>query len=193
MDFEEMQVIWDSQNERKMYALDTEGLHDKVRRRSRKLGRSVAFEEFGMILICLFIAWNQASGPLLEGTDQYQYIGAALFVGVAAYSLRGRLRRLQHERAFDSTLLGDLNRAIYRLNGLVRRSRTFIWWFMLPAAVLVSISFSQEYDSEPIWPWFFVALSFVAGYAVTQLGLRCSHLPARRDLEALKAKLSEDI
>jgi hypothetical protein len=191
MNFEEMQVIWDSQNKRTMYALDTNGLHENVKRRCRNLGWKVTCEEFGLVAISLVVALEQASKPFLEGIDAYRYVGALLFVGVALYILLGRFRRLQREREFESTLVGDLDRAISRVDYNIWRARTFTWWFLFPAAVIVSIAFFQELGEAPIWPWFFVAGSFWLGQAVVKKGLNCIQLPDKRELEALRSTLSE--
>ncbi len=189
MNFEEMQVIWDSQNDRQVYGVDESGLHAIVRKRDRKLGLGVLCEEFGMILICLFVAANLANDPILRGTSHYKFIGAALFVGVAAYTWLNRVRRLRSEQGFESTLIGDLDRAIFRTDCQIRRSRTFLWWFMLPAALTVLVGFALSPIPKPLWIWGIVLFSFVLGYGVTQLALRCQ-LPQRRELETLREKLS---
>ncbi len=193
MNFDEMQVIWDSQNERTMYALDTGALHESIRRRGRKLGWTVTFEEFTLALICLFVGAKQAWDPLMEGKDHHQYAGAVLFVGVAIYTLVGRVQRLKRERAFSSTMLGELERAIFRIACQVRRARTFVWWFLLPAAVTVALSLLDSDDSKPSWQWVIVLGAFFLGQWVVRLGLRCQHLPAKSELEALRAKLLQEV
>ena len=190
MKFEEMQVIWDSQEQRKVFGFDTAGIHRAVGRRSRREGFASNLEEFGMIAICLFVALNQGLEPLLEGTDPHQYLAAALFIGVALYTWRLRKRRLRDEQSFDSTLLGDLDRAIHRVECQVRRAQTFLWWFMLPSVIVILVSFSQKPEIK-FWNTLVVGLSFILGYAVTQMGLRCRLLPAKRDLVGLRAKLFE--
>jgi len=190
MNFEEMQVIWDSQKQRKVFGFDTAGIHRAIGRRSRREGRASSFEEFGMIAICLFVALNQGLEPLLKGTDTHQYLASALFIGVALYTWRQRQRRLRDEQSFDSTLLGDLDRAIHRVECQVRRAQTFLWWFMLPAVIVILVSYSQKTEIK-FWSALFVGFSFVLGYGVTQMGLRCRLLPAKRELEGLRTRLSE--
>lgn len=192
MEFDEMQAIWKSQREKPKGDVDVERLHERVRQRSEKLALSVVVEEFAMTLICLVVAAYQAWEPFFEGTDRYQYIGAALLVGVAAYMQYGRSRRLRAERAFDSSVRGELERAIYRVDYHIWRSRTFLWWFLAPSAVIVLMSFAENHDSDPPWKWVLVAFSFVLAYAVTQIGMRRGHFPVKRDLEALREELCNE-
>ena len=190
MNFEEMQVIWDSQKERTMYAMDTSALHELVKSRSRKQGTKVSVDELAMTLICLGVAAMLAAEPFFEGEDPHQYIGAVLFVGVAVFTLLGRRRRLRRELQFEATLVGDLNRAINRVDAQIRRSETFMLWFMVPALITVVVSFFQKHATKSLGDWLLVGLAFPLAYVVVRAGLRCGLLPAKRELEALKQKLS---
>ena len=62
----------------------------------------------------------------------------------------------------------------------------------MSTALIVVISFFQNHDSNPPRTGI-VVLSFLLGYGVTRLGLRYELLPAKRDLEALRAKLAESL
>jgi len=53
MEFEEMQVIWDSQTEQPMYALDVDAMHRKIKRKARKIERSINLNEIGLMVICI--------------------------------------------------------------------------------------------------------------------------------------------
>ena len=89
---------------------------------------------------------------------------------------------------FEATLSGDLDRAIHRVDSQIRRSETFMLWFMVPAFITVLISFSQKYSTKSLDDWLLVGLSFPLAYLVVRAGWRCGLMPAKRELEALKQK-----
>ncbi len=188
MDFEQMQLIWDEEKGRRMYALDVEALHESVRKRGRRIAAGVEAMEIGMIAISIFLAGFLASEPLLDGTDRQQYLSAALLLGVAVYLVVGRLRRRARERRFEPNLLGDLDRAIAQVDYHIRRVRTILLWFFLPSFLTVVIGAVFADEVQATWAWLAVLIAFPLGIYVARLELRC-HLPRKRELEALRAKL----
>lgn len=192
MDFEEMQVIWDSQKERPMYALDLNALHASVKRKGRRIAWNVNAFELGLTAISVVTATILAAEPILEGTDLHKLFGAGLMLAVAAYVLVGRVRRRARERDTGSSLVGDLEHAISQVDYLIARVRTFQWWFILPAFLFIALKFALAYDTKPAWVWLSFLLIMALGYSMARLELRCLHLPKKRDLEALRAKLTDD-
>lgn len=192
MKFEEMQVIWDSQREQTMYAIDREALHGIVRRRSRELGCQTRWDELGMLAVCLFLAVHLTLEPLLDGANRYQYFGAALFAAVAASIWRTRRRRLELERNFDATLAGDLSRAIFRVESRIRMARSFAWWFLAPAAVLVLLSLLYSEEPKPVRNWLIVLGSFPLSVVVVDWGLRRRLQPIATELHSLRDTLASD-
>ncbi len=192
MDFEEMQVIWDSQAQRRVYAIDQEGLHKFVRKRSRTLGRESNAEEFGMLAICASLVISLGLEPLLNGTDLHQYAGSALFALVGLHMWLSRRKRLRTEQSFDETLTGDLSRAIYRVESRIRLTRNFVWWFLAPAGIvfLLACIFSEDGKSWEDFAW--VAGGFLLSFILVEIGLRCSIAPAARQLYGLRDKLANE-
>lgn len=191
MDFEQMQRVWDQEKGRTVYALDLEALHASVRKRARRIAAGVEAMEIGMIAISIFLAGFLASEPLLEGEDPQQYASAAVLLGVAIYLLVGRLRRRSRERAFPPNLRGDLDRAIAQVDYHIHRVRTIHLWFFLPALLTIVIGQAFEDEVAATWVWLTVLAAFPLGIWVARRELRC-HLPRRRELEALRAKLTDE-
>lgn len=192
MDFDEMRVVWDSQAQRKVYAIDQTALHNLVRKRSRTLGCESNVEEIGMMAICAFLILDLGLEPLLKGTDPHQYVGSALFALVGLHMWLSRRKRLRTEQSFDATLTGDLSRAIFRVESRIRLARNFVWWFLAPAGIafLVACLYSEKRKS---WDdWALVSGSFLLGYAVVEIGLRRSILPVARQLYGLRDKLANE-
>jgi hypothetical protein len=190
MDFEQMQVVWDEQKERRLYALDLDALHESVRRRGRGIARGVEMMELGMIVPSLVtVAIIAAKSKLAL---DLRSLVLAMMLAVAAYLLAGRLRRRARERRFEPNLRGDIELAISQLEYHIRRIRTFPLWFCAPmlAAVLAALLSSQP--AKPLWAMLLALGAFPFVIYVTRLELRCL-LPRKRELEALRAKLSNDV
>ncbi len=189
MNFEEMQVLWDSQRERPLYAFDSDALARLIGRQSRKISCTVRFVERMMIAGTLALAGFLAFEPLVRGTDRHQLPGALLFLASSAYLATRALRRRRGEQRFESTLLGDLDRTIAQNRYHTELSRSFALWFLLPAAVVCVLRFAaREPRSYAVAA---VALAGLAlSYALARYELRCVHLPKQRELESLREKLA---
>jgi len=190
MRFEEMQEIWRAQLSTGAQEVAIDELLDRVQRRSCYLRWSATAEEFGMVAICLFVGVQQAWEPLTRGTDPHQLVGSILMLGVALYVLWGRVRRRRVEAGMPPGVHGELLRSIYRIDYHIARSRTFLWWFLLPSALIVTLSFWRAEEAIPVWKWFAVLGSFPLALAVVQLGVRLGQLPVKRDLEELRNELA---
>jgi hypothetical protein len=189
MDFEEMKVIWDSQNERPLYAFDLDALHAAVRRQARKISCTVRFLDLSMVGMTLALAVFLAVAPLLHGTDRYRLLGAGLFLFSSIYLFVGARRRRRHEQQFAATLLGDLDKAIAQQDYHIGLSVRFAVWFLLPAAV-VSLSGVLAEQQKSRWSWLLSLGGLALCYALTRYERRCVLRPKKRELESLRAKLT---
>ncbi len=192
MDFEQMQVVWDEQKKQRVYALDLEALHASVRRRGRRIARGVELMEIGLVVILLAMSAFLALKPMRGDTRAYTYVSIAVQLAVAAYVVGGRLKRRARERAFAPNLLGDIDLALEQVNYHIRRIRTFPLWFCGPLFLTVALGLALEHDSKPSWLWLLVFAAFPLSVYVARLELKCLHLPRKRELEALRAKLTNE-
>ena len=191
MDFEEMQIVWDEQRQQRLYALDLDALHASVKQRGRRIARGVEMMEIGMILISFVTIGILVAKPRLESAGAYRYFLSAVLVAVVVYLVAGRLRRRARERTFESNLLGDVDLAISQLDYHVWRIRTFPLWFCAPLFLTVFAGIASKYDKVPSWKWLLVLAAFPLSVYVARLELRCL-LPRKRELEALRAKLTNE-
>ncbi len=203
MDFKEMKVIWDSQNDQPLYALDQEALHASVRRRGLCIEKCVNIFEIFMIVILMAIAAILVGKRLFdEQTYQpYQIVASAMMLVVAGCAAMhvaiGRFRRRRSEQRFESSLMGDLNKAISQVDYQIDRLKSFHWWFILPVALITALNFAAKgvtvaelFDSTRIWIWPLFAASIVVYYLAIHVELRHIHLPRKRNLESLRDKLA---
>jgi hypothetical protein len=191
MEFEQMQAVWDEQKRQRVPAPDLEALHETVRQRGRRISRGVEMMEIGMIVISIVLAGFFVAKSTLERPSFSRLFSVAVLVAVAVYLVVGRVQRRARERAFASNLLGDLDLAISQLDYHIRRIRTFPLWFCAPMLATVLVGFASKHDGAPSWVWLPVLASFPLSIYVTRLELRCL-VPRRRELEALRATLSNE-
>ena len=133
-----------------------------------------------------------AGEPLLYGHDYHQLPGAALCLLVGGYLLRGRLRRRRSDALFEDSLLGDLDKAIARIDYQIARLRSFLWWFIIPMGIGSAISFAVLYDSKPVWIWPLTVLAMLVAWGSMRRDLYRHALPKKRELESLREKLVAD-
>lgn len=193
MNFEEMQVIWDSQKEQPMYAFDLDAMHREVQRKAGRIERAVSLTELSMIALMFVVACVHAADPVLEGTHTYKFFGSAVLLGVAAWMWSKRRRRLKGEAHYEASLRGDIDRSLSQVNYHLGLANGFHWLFLMPASVILITDMSLA-DSGPTAMKIFIAVGgFALAYGLISLEPRCVHLPNKRALESLKTKLlSED-
>lgn len=193
MKFEEIQVIWDSQREQEMYALDVDAMHRKIKRKARKVERSISFNEISIIVICAFVSLMSLREPVLEQTGYHRIFGSVVMLCVAGWMLMKRLARLKLRNQFDFTLTGDLDRAIAESKAHLLLARTFHLWFVLPAVsiVLVNTMAKSEFSKEVFVRLLGVSLGLVLSIALVKLGIRCAQVPEHRNLQALRDTLTK--
>ena len=192
MEFEEMQVIWDSQREQEMYAIDVDAMHRKIKRKARKIERSMNLNEIGMMVLCIFVSLESLREPVLEQTDYHNIFCSVVMLCLAGWMLVKRLARLKMRMQFDSTLTGDLDRAIAESKAQLLLSRTFHLWFLLPAASIMLVSIIAKSENQN--PVVIIGLCFAIALAIVpvHLGIRCSQVPEQRDLQALRDTLTKE-
>ena len=188
MEFEEMEKIWNAQNNEPMYVFSESALQKRIQAKKNKAGRISTINEIGLTLIAL------ATGTtlLVRNPDSiFSYISAIALLGVALYVLWGRAQRLIRLKKFDQTMLGNIDQAISNVENEVRRSRTFIYWFILPT-IIPSLANMMQKEVEP-WQWLILPAAVLLSLIVVQYGLKKSHLPKKRGLEILREKLLEEV
>ena len=138
MEFEELQKIWDSQNNRPVYVIDEKALHQRILSKKRQAYHITNTTELLLMII------NGAAGGLIlgidgfrKGTDIFMYVLAAWMFCSALYVWMSRIKRIQRDKGrFEQSMHGDLDHAIstaaYQVN-LSRISR----WNILPIGLLV--------------------------------------------------------
>lgn len=186
MEFDEIKMIWDQQNEEPLYAINQEAMHRGIKSRLGKSRQRATTNEIGLFTIFL----GTGIGLFFSGSGTiFSYLTIASALGIAVFMLIARRSRRRREDAFESSMLGDLEHAISNENYMMNGIRKFHWLVILPIAIptLLDLYFAEK--AKELWNWAFVIGSFVLSYLVVQVGLRKVSLPRLRKLEELREKL----
>ena len=189
MEFEEMKKIWDSQNKQPMYAIDEKSLHNIVKRKIKAAARKVNTFEYGMIAITTFVTVFMIVDGILD-QDWTNYVTALAAFGITIYVVIHRGRRRRIENRFGQSLIEGLENAIANIDYLIKQGSSFVWWYILPFAVVSMISMINNPSS--IWRWILITGAFILAYLLANWEVRKMHLPKKKSLEALRNTLTQD-
>ncbi len=139
MNFEEMQLIWDEQNKRTMFAFDREALERVV----AKEGRAIRFElsslEFAAVFGMLGSAVVTASETLSEGKEYFQLGEAGVMIVLAVWIYLGRRQAESRAKRIGEGILGEVDRSVLRTERLIGLWRWCVagFWFISLSSVLI--------------------------------------------------------
>ena len=191
MEFDEMKKIWDEQNQEPLYAINEAALHKSIQSKQKRASRLSNINDFGLMGIAVITAIAYTCISIInENPSVYDYLIPVILVGIGIYVLVGRIQRMKEERQFDRTMRGDLEHAITNVSYEAKRSKTMVWWFIVPLAVPSLLNLIQ--DEASWWQILAIAGAFVLSYAVVRWEFNRCHLPKKQRLEALREKLTEE-
>jgi hypothetical protein len=187
MDLKELQEIWNNQEEEQLFAVNQQALYQTIRRKSRSTRRWLEFLEWLLIGVNLAAAFFLVYDAFQEGGPAFQYVVAAMYIAYGLYALGRRLIRRQAEMRFDETVLGELNKALWQVDQLIRWGRSLPLWYLLPLALAGSLSLIL--NSTAWWKAALLLLSVPAAYIGVRWEINKWHLPKKRALQSLREQL----
>lgn len=190
MQFNDLQKIWDSQNNKPMYVIREEALHQKVLAKGRTAGRTANLTEWILISTGLI-----ASGILVyfdfikdEG-NVFSYISVVLFSLITVYGIINRFLRKNKTENFERSILGDLEHALSISEYQVSLSKGMLFGFW-PAVYLISV-LSLAMSGKSLWFALALAILFSGVSYLSWWEHKC-YIRRRNELATLKKKLAED-
>ena len=190
MEFDEIKKIWDNQNNEPMYAINEAALHKRIHSYNKRTGWLAHINELGLILISVAVGLFLLIDAVDAKVNLYSYIGAILFFLIGSFVLWSRIQRKKTAISYGKSMLDELDHAISNARYLVNFSKTFVWWFILPAALFVIPN--MVIQGAPWYKWLLILASFVLSWLVVRFELNKMHLPRKKKLEALREKLAEE-
>jgi hypothetical protein len=217
MEFSELKMIWDSQNQEPLYAMNEAALQGIVQRKNQEWNRRLSCcfaAEITIGLICgglmlagagmaIFAdtAWLAALSWIKVAPSRWDGLALLAAGGIwfyySAYMFLARKRQQQRVEVFDSTLRGDLDRALAETDFRIAHARSIVWWGLVPVWVATSLWLAVFYHlwAMPAWSYVFIGATMLGSFVVVVSGKQKSITnrfePRRRELESLRAKLAD--
>ena len=189
MEFEELQKIWNAQDNQPLYAINEKAMYNYILSRKKQAHRITNISE----LLLIFV--NITSGIFVLGMSYFKqsgnifmYLLSVWMLGSALFMLISRVKRIKGNNRFDRSMFGDLDHAISVATYQVRISK-IMRWNILPIGALCILG---VWDSEkPVW----IALAILIFFGLTFYASGWEHNiyeRKKRELEILKNKLGNE-
>jgi hypothetical protein len=187
MEFDELQKIWDTQNNQPLYAINEQALHKRIVAKKHQAVRIVVRSEWILIIV------NTASG-LFTLTQNgrsliFVYVLVAWMLGTALYVLVNRIRRMRAHKQFDRSMSGDLQHALAAVNYQMRISQIMRWNILFMGGLM---SLTNWEGGQSVWFILGVAFLFLLVFYASGWEMRI-YKAKKRELEVLQKKLQEDV
>jgi hypothetical protein len=215
MNFEDLKVVWEAQDQEPLYVVSPTLLHELVRQRRDQERQKTAVRHavetivnavsrLVTLVLAGCLAWGEpawlATFSWLKAPVSLRDAGALFLAGVAwlfcaAYMWTARRRQLQREENLAQSMRGDLERALAHIAFQIRIARGIVWWGLIPAwfaaGLFVLVLFHLQ--QAPAWGYWVIALLMVGTFVAIQwwqhYAIRRLYEPRRQELESLRAKL----
>ena len=212
MEFEDLQVVWNSQLDKPLYGVDEDGLHKILRSKSRRFHRLIYWQHlqtygstaFMLMAIAAILLANGFG--LLGKVDSLQPLAGweivALLVAMAAwlqFSLSvylGKKHQKIRDRAETQSLLEDLDREIKHTTYQIRTRKHLLMGFIPPycgTGLFISVVFGITGVSN--WLLIIVIVGLVLAVIRESRSQRQlierEMVPRLSDLETLRDKLTD--
>lgn len=182
-----MKVIWDSQNEEKLYAINEDALYAQIKRKGKSVNRSLQRFEMVMIGVNVLVAIALIVAEFPYDGDLYGFLLPNIYIAYAVLAIILRRARPQQERLFAQSMIGELDKAIWRANYLIKRSRELIWWYLLPLTILTAVEIF--FNGQLLLAFAIVLVMGGVGVLGARWEVKQKYLPRKESLESLRITL----
>jgi Ca2+/Na+ antiporter len=186
MNIEDMQKIWNAQDQKVYYAIDEETLFDQIKRRTARLRHAVNRDEIGLMLISAIAIVILL---LTKVPSVFNILTILMLVAIAIFIYLARRRRLERETSYGLTVQDNINHAMDLAKYRIRSAKTFVWWYMLPLAI-PTFGNMLTGNRKEWWQWVLIIGAFVVSYAIIRWELMKRYTPGLRKLENIKSQIT---
>ncbi len=189
MEFDELQKIWDTQNNKPLYVINEQALHNRIVAKKHQVIHIAVVTEW-ILIIANFISGAFVLQQNYTGRHSlvFAYLLAVWLLGSAFYVLANRIRRMRKQKLFNRSLSGDLQHALATAVYQVRIAH-IMRWNTLPIALLVLLG-SWE-GGQSVWFLVAVALFFVLVFIASGWEQNI-YRNKMKELQVLQNKLQEE-
>ncbi|VAW42950.1 hypothetical protein MNBD_CHLOROFLEXI01-2492 [hydrothermal vent metagenome] len=191
MEFEDMKMIWDSQNNEPLYAINQEALHKRIQDKGRSVTRLLNKSDLIMMGVNLFVGIFLIADAFREISESYEYVLPILYIAFFFYGIYRRYARRQEVGIFEPTILGDLEKAIWQIDYLIKQAREMIWWYLLPLLLVASVTILLNSTSlrSVVLAIVLTLVLVPASYFGSRWEVAKWYAPKKRELESLRETL----
>lgn len=187
-EFEEMKIIWDSQNEEKLYAINESALYAQIKRKGKSISRLLERFEMVMIGVNLLVSVILVGMEFLNEGDMVEYLLPVLYLAYAVVVFVWRYTRRQKDNHFEKSMLGELDKAIWQIDYLIKRTRDLMLWYLLPLTLL--IVGTMLYKGQLLFALAIILLMSATVFFTDRWEIKRCYLPKKQSLESLRTKLT---
>jgi hypothetical protein len=190
MNFEDLEACWkaDPNDDRHSRPADLKE-HAVSTAAAAELTASVF--EIALSVIFGFTGIVTLYDAIHDAEPWHSYPPALITLGIALFILIGRRVR-RHQVDFSTSLTGMIDDGLRTVAFQIHRTKTFLWWFVIPTVVAVGINMLFNFGGRPLWVWLIQPLGVLAFYVAMLVEMKTSHIPRQRTLELLKSQFTGD-
>lgn len=124
-------------------------------------------------------------------------VAGGIWLYYCTYMYLARRRQLRREEVFESTLRGDIGRALAQTEFQVAMAQKIVWWGLIPVWVASTLWVLTllHLSAKPAWSYPLMAILIIGSLVAVILGKQRSitnrFQPRKRELESLRAKLAD--
>jgi uncharacterized membrane protein HdeD (DUF308 family) len=188
MEFEELQKIWDQQNNKPLYAFDENALYNRILSK-KKQGHYITNATEWLIIVSNIAAGLLVGVNIEDGSNIYMYLFTAWMFVSALFVVVSRIQRIKGDQRFDRSLRGDLSHAVAVARYQVRLSM-IMRWNTLPVGILTILAVWETGRS------FWMAAGILTFFAIIYYASGLEHnfyKRRKKELEILQEKLDDEI
>jgi hypothetical protein len=187
MEFEELQSIWGDQNDGNLFTINKEALYAQIREQGESVNHKLKVNERLMFVGNLLIGIVLLVDAVRGNGATYDYILPAMYIFFSIGTLILRQRRQNEEVQFDQTKMGELHKALWQIDYLIKRSRSMMIWYLFPLMLVLTITLWL--NSQLLWALGTLLVVAPLTYFGGQWEINKWYMPQKIELEALRKEL----
>jgi len=195
MNFEELQNVWNSQQDHAALRVDETAIVQKTQQKVRRMTWRLSLLEIALATMLLLVGVVFLKDPVLEGHDYALIVaGVASFMG-AAFIWINRILRKKREMTFEDTLRDNLKKSISRIDYQIKRTRMFLWGCAIPLGLglvigLILVDDAKRYLFYTVFmPLFLMCMTL--SFWQNRREIRLKLIPEKAELQAILNNLDE--
>lgn len=198
MNFEALQKLWQRQAPPPA-EFDPVAVLQRVRAEASAFDRKIRRRDRLEVSAALFIALVFGLVALMRGWAAWGYaVATVLVLGVAVFFVLDRRWQARRARAFDDTVLGQIDRALFLTGHQEWLLRNVAWWYLLPPGLGMFLIRLQHFlsDTAPMtWTSFALRVAgdcvlWVFVYWLNQRAVRKTLWPRLAALREVRAQFA---